>query len=372
MIRGGAPSAFALCFVVCALASGCAAPGDPKPRRPVVPVAVADLTAHQYGNTVSLAFTLPSKSTAREALPERPTIDVYRATLSPGAKPGRQTDWRLVYTIPSEQVDAYLKEEKVEFRDPLAASDSAPTTGRSLAYKVRTREETARESEDSNIVTTRIYSPPEPPHGVRVAVSESALVVNWTETSAPPGATSHLYHVYRGELESHQEIVPEDVAAAKLKTPLELVGSSPATEFRDTGFEFGTPYVYTVRSVAQYGEDFAESADSAPTGVTPRDIFPPATPTGLEIAVIPATSEAPAYVELSWAISPETDLAGYFVYRSDRDDQEGQRVNSEILPSPAFRDMSVVSGKRYYYRVSAVDRAGNESPKSSAAQADVP
>jgi len=42
------------------------------------------------------------------------------------------------------------------------------------------------------------------------------------------------------------------------------------------------------------------------------------------------------------------------------------------LPSPAFRDISVQSGKRYYYRVSALDRAGNESPMSSAVVADVP
>lgn len=372
MIRGRAPSAFALYLVACALAGGCAAPGDPNPRRPVVPVAVTDLTAHQYGNAVSLTFTLPGRSTAREALPERPTINVYRATLAAGAKPEKQTNWRLVYTIPSEQVDAYLKEAKVEFRDPLAASEVALSSGSSFAYKVRTREERARESQDSNIVTTRIYSPPEPPQGVRVTVTESALIVNWAETSAPPGAASHQYHIYRGEFESNQETVPEDVAAAKLKTPLELVGSSPSTEFRDTSFEFGTPYVYTVRSVAQYGDDFAESADSPPAGVTPRDVFPPATPTGLEIAVIPATSGASAYVELSWAISPEADLAGYFVYRSDRDDLEGQQMNSEMLPSPAFRDISVLPGKRYYYRVSAADRSGNESPKSAAVQADVP
>ena len=130
--------------------------------------------------------------------------------------------------------------------------------------------------------------------------------------------------------------------------------------------------MYTVRSVAQFGADSVESADSAPAVVTPRDTFPPATPAGLEIAVLPATPQAPAYVELSWAISTEGDLAGYYVYRSDAEDTPGERVNTEILPSPTFRDISVVPGKRYFYRVSAVDRAGNESPKSSAVQTEVP
>lgn len=370
MSGGAASSAFALCVFAHAVISGCAAPGDPNPRRPVVPIAVSDLAAHQYGNAVSLTFTLPSKSTARETLAEHPTIDVYRVALMPGAKPGKQTVWRLVYTIPSEQADAYLRGEKVEFQDPLAPSDIASSS--SFAYKVRTSEERTHQSQDSNIVTTHIYPAPETPRDVRVAVTESALIVKWAETSAPPGAVSRLYHVYRGELESPQEAVPENVALAKLKTPLELVGISPSTEFGDTHFEFGIPYLYTVRSVAQYGEDFAESADSAPAEVTPQDIFPPATPTGLEVAVIPATLQASAYVELSWAISPETDLAGYFVYRSDEAEQAGQRMNSEILPSPAFRDNSVLPGRVYYYRVSAVDRAGNESPKSPAVQAGVP
>ena len=110
----------------------------------------------------------------------------------------------------------------------------------------------------------------------------------------------------------------------------------------------------------------------APAIVTPRDVFPPATPANIEITIVPATQQAPAYVELSWAISPEGDLAGYSVYRGDAEDGPGERISTEILPSPTFRDISVLPGRRYYYRVSAQDRAGNESPKSSAVLADVP
>ena len=65
-------------------------------------------------------------------------------------------------------------------------------------------------------------------------------------------------------------------------------------------------------------------------------------------------------------------MAGYYVYRSDRDDSNGDRINRELLPSPAFRDDSVIPGGNYFYRVSAVDRAGNESPLSSAVQIEVP
>jgi len=301
-----------------------------------------------------------------------PSIEIYRAILPPGATPDRKTEWRLVYTIPSEQVDSYLKEGHVEFRDPLAAEDLARPAGSSMAYKVRTRAAKARASEDSNVVTERIYPPPAVPRDVRVTVTESALILTWAEAVPPPGASPAGYHLYRGEVEPGQENAPQDISQAKLKTPLQLVGPSSTNDFRDSHFEFGTPYLYTVRSVAQFGSDSVESADSAPVVITPRDVFPPVAPAGLEIAVVPVTPQAPAYVELSWAISPEADLSGYIVYRSDREDAPGERISGETLPSPTFRDMSVLPGRRYFYRVSAVDRAGNESPKSSAVEADTP
>jgi len=36
-----------------------------------------------------------------------------------------------------------------------------------------------------------------------------------------------------------------------------------------------------------------------------------------------------------------------------------------LLPAPVYRDMSVQPGYRYWYSVTAVDRAGNESTPSA-------
>ena len=362
-----AAASFALALLV-----GCAAPGDPTARHPVVPTAVFDLAARQAGSDVVLSFTLPTRSTDREALAESPGIDIYRAALPPGTPPSRKTSWRLIYAVPSERVDSYVQGDSVEFRDPLSPNDLAGAVGFPLTYMVRTREVTTRASDDSNAVTIPIYPPPETPRDVRTTVTESAIVVSWAESAAPPGASLAGYRVYRGEIESGQEPVPQNLSPAKLKSPLELLGSPPSPNFQDTNFEFDNTYLYTVRSVAQFGAEAVESADSAPVSVTPQDIFPPAAPKALEIAIIPATPQAPAYVELSWAISSEADLAGYNVYRSDREDTPGTRRNAETLPSPTFRDISIEPGVRYFYRVSAVDRTGNESPKSSAVQIVVP
>lgn len=372
MIRAGAPKVLALGLFACLLAAGCAAPGEPTARHPVVPAAVTDLAARQSGNAFALTFTLPQRSTDREALAEHPAIEIYRAALAPGAVPDKKTAWRLAYSIPPEQVDAYLKAGQIEFRDVLSPDDFARPAGSAVAYKVRTQEVKARASADSNIVLAKIYPPPEAPQNVRVQVTEPALVVSWSEASVPPGASSQLYRVYRRETGPAGTPPQQNAANAKPQIGPELEGTSPSTEFRDSHFEFGTPYVFIVRSVAQFGSDLVESADSEPVAVTPRDTFPPATPTGLEATGVPATQQAPAYVELSWAISPEGDLAGYNVYRAEGIDSPGERENKDLLPTPTFRDISVAPGRRFYYRVSAVDRAGNESPQSPVVAADVP
>jgi fibronectin type 3 domain-containing protein len=84
------------------------------------------------------------------------------------------------------------------------------------------------------------------------------------------------------------------------------------------------------------------------------------------------TKETPASVELTWTINTEPDLAGYTVYRSENPEMPGQKLNSELLLVPTFRDISLVPGKSYFYRVGAVDQSGNESPLSSPVEAQVP
>jgi fibronectin type III domain protein len=373
MSRAAARVAFVFCVPACALVAGCAAPGEPSPRHPVIPTAITDLAARQTGSAVVLTFSLPHESTDHESLAEAPTIEVYRAALPSGASPGRKTPWRMEYAIPSERVDSYLNADRVEFRDPLTPENLGQTAGSPLTYMVRTRAVRSRASGDSNLFTVRIYPPPGPPRDLHVSVTESAVVLSWSEPVAADTAPKTVgYRVYRTEIEPGEESARQDVSQVKLKSPLAMQGSSSSAEFSDTHSEFGHTYLYTVRAVAQYGADAIESADSSSVVVTPRDTFPPATPVGLEGALIPATPGAPAHVELSWAISSEGDLAGYHVYRSDFDNTPGERINSEVLLSPTFRDTSVLPGKRYLYRVSAVDRAGNESPLSSSIQIEVP
>jgi fibronectin type 3 domain-containing protein len=134
---------------------------------------------------------------------------------------------------------------------------------------------------------------------------------------------------------------------------------------------FDHTYVYLVRSVIQVEGNELESSDSMPVTVTPRDLFPPAAPQGLVAALLPGPAPGTALVDLSWSISLETDLAGYHVYRSEQEGTRGQLVTPDLLPTPAVRDTSVEPGHRYWYTVTAVDRAGNESPPCAPAAVEV-
>jgi fibronectin type 3 domain-containing protein len=107
------------------------------------------------------------------------------------------------------------------------------------------------------------------------------------------------------------------------------------------------------------------SGDSTPVVVAPKDTFAPAAPQGVVAAALAGTTAGAVMVDLSWSISPENDVAGYRVYRSEREGLRGEAVNADPVPTPAFRDTTAQSGHHYWYSVTAIDRAGNESTAST-------
>jgi hypothetical protein len=150
------------------------------------------------------------------------------------------------------------------------------------------------------------------------------------------------------------------------------IGDIPAPPFRDTQINFGNTYTYSARTVAQYEDLQVESADSNLVTLTPQNTFPPDAPQGLVVVFVPAQNGASAYFDLSWSISPDNDIAGYNIYRTEQEGAPGNKLNLQLLLTPAFRDMNGVPGHRYFYTVTAVDRAGNESPASAAASGEMP
>jgi predicted phage tail protein len=151
------------------------------------------------------------------------------------------------------------------------------------------------------------------------------------------------YAVYRSDDPSASPAAP--VNAQMLQQP----------EYEDRNFEFDKTYYYAVSIIANDKEPNAVSFRSKALAVTPRDTFPPGAPGNLQ-AVAEATR-----VILLWTAPPETDIAGYRIYRGEEGLPEGKLLQSELITGLSYRDEQGQPGKRYRYRIVAVDTHGNES-----------
>jgi len=352
-------------FSILLLTAGCGAPGDPVPPSPPVPVAIKDLAARQAGDGVQLSFTLPANSISGEKLPAPPAVEILRGTVkSDGSADAKSL--RVVYTIPGALVEGYRSDGPVRFTDPIAPEETKSHPGGAVTYVVRTRASQKRASADSNAVSLRVFPVPAPITSVEAHVTESAVELTWlvparTAAGEPVPAITG-YRIYRSEIHpSAPASPPQDLPQGKPESRSTPLAFSETNGYRDTSIVFDHTYVYIVRSVIQVAGDDLESSDSQPGTVTPRDTFPPAAPKGLVAALLPGSALGTVLVDLSWSINLETDLAGYRVYRSEQEGRRGQLLTPDLLPTPAVRDTSVEPGNRYWYTVTAVDRAGNES-----------
>jgi hypothetical protein len=357
------------------LTAGCGAPGEPQPPTPPVPQAIADLTAKQAGDGVLLTFTMPGKSTLGERLQQVPTFEVLRGTLRADGTPDPKS-FRVADTVPGALVARYSQRGQVQFIDPISPADSQRRSGQPFVYRVRTLFSAKRPSPDSKDVTLHLYPVAERVSSLDASVTEQGVDLKWpapTRTSGgEPLSGVQGYHVYRGELDpATAGVAANDAQQAKWKSPLLQLGATTTTDYRDSGFDYGKTYAYLVRSVIGSSAGALESSDSPLAIVTPQDIFPPAAPQGIVATIQPGPAPGSVAVELSWSINVESDLAGYRVYRSQQEGTRGALLTPELLPSPAYRDNSVLSGQRYWYTVTAVDRSGNESAPSLAVAVDV-
>lgn len=356
--------------------AGCAAPGEPSERKPPTPEAVKDLAVEQLGDDAILTFTLPKESVDHRELKKPLAINVFRDFQAATGAPNPATTLKptLLLTVPATLVDQYSSGGRVRFADSLKAEDYSQHAGSKATYMVRTAVSWKKPSPDSNPATLAIYPAPEPIKDIKAEVTQSGVTIRWTPpqmTLVGPVPTITGYRIYRAEA-APVAVGAVGTPATKPKGPFRMLVVVNAATFSDATVEFGKLYIYSVRSVVAYPGESLESADSNSVTVLVRDTLPPSTPQGIVIVLVPAAGGSPAYLDLSWAINPETNVVGYNVYRSEQEGAKGTRLNPELLLTPAFRDMNAVPGRPYFYTVTAVDRSGNESALSAAASGGVP
>jgi fibronectin type 3 domain-containing protein len=123
---------------------------------------------------------------------------------------------------------------------------------------------------------------------------------------------------------------------------------------------------YYVRALAWDGVgNVSDETTSAKYVKYELDHTAPAVLTGL------AASVSDYSISLTWEASAAADLAGYNVYRAENVDGHYTRIAAKKVGN-SYVDVAVVTNKVYYYKVSAVDKAGLESLHSSSVNAQLP
>jgi len=78
------------------------------------------------------------------------------------------------------------------------------------------------------------------------------------------------------------------------------------------------------------------------------------------------------FVSLSWTASSSRGVTGYTIYRGTKpNDPSPVRLNSVPVAATSYQDVTVQSGRIYYFTVRAVS-AGGESGPSNEAQVTIP
>ena len=185
-------------------------------------------------------------------------------------------------------------------------------------------------------------TPPAAPSGLTATGGDGSVDLDWADNTEPDLAS---YNMKRSTTAGG----PYTQIASDLTT----------SAYTDSTVTNGTTYYYVVTAVDTSSN---ESAISNEASATPVDTTPPAAPTGL------TATGSDGSVGLDWADNTEPDLASYNVKRSTTAGGPYTQIASGLTTS-AYTDSTVTNGTTYYYVVTAVDTASNESANSNEASA---
>jgi hypothetical protein len=339
---------------------GCGKRGVPLPPRERVEQR-AEITAFQRGNQVVLSWKMPARNAPAGNVQHIASVDVFRLA-EPLNSPLTMTEEEfasrslLIASMPITNADFGLK--TLSYRDTLQFAGQPVR----LRYAVRYVNASGQRAAFSNFFmlepAARVAAAPA---SLSTGVSQDAIVLNWSAPTQNVDGTTPAnivgYNVYRSPTASQAGTLLN-------RTPVN------ATTFADEAFEFGKEYFYFVRAVSVgSGGEPVESLESPIANVRPVDTFAPSAPASVTIAATPTT------ISLFFPPNPETDVAGYRIYRStdpNRPRAEWDQLTRDLQKTNTFIDERVESGRTYYYYITATDRFGNVSAPSEVVNETVP
>ncbi|MCK4337213.1 MAG: fibronectin type III domain-containing protein [Candidatus Aminicenantes bacterium] len=350
-----------LSFVLLTLFS-CGRKGPILPPLIRIPQPIVDLEARQIGEKIFLQWKNSMSYTDDSPLTENREVEIWLFSADkysddakrPPGKDDFDSRAELLKTLGMVHESSDDKEEKdeeeslslpVEFKYKLKEKESF-----TKVYIFSLRIKDGRKiSVFSDVLTFMPEVVSQPPINLRAEVFEDRIELSWdapkTDINQSSRPVFEGYNLYRRS--------EEDKARKRNSTPLKK------NFFEEKSFEFGTGYSFFVRTSYLAGASPFESADSNIVEVKPVDIFPPKAPSAL------ISIAGSKLISLSWESNKENDLAGYRIWRRLEGESDFSLLTSELFLESNFNDTKLEKGRKYEYTLTAVDKNGNESERSS-------
>lgn len=349
------PSLFILCCLF--MLAGCGRKGMPVAPGTIRPTAIKDLSYKITPEGVELAWTVPIRNKDGSPIERIKGFDLFKAEIAVDeACDGCPPQFGQPIEIPFEA--------RPEEARKMYYEDRTLSAGKRYIYEVRTVKGWLNISDPSNRISFAWHIPPSAPSKLTAQPTTDGIYLSWLPPAAwadgSPIDKAISYKIYRTK-------AGED----NWKTINGLIDS---TGFFDLSVKKGNKYSYRVSAVLVYHGTEIEGIQSQEVTVQPRGMTHPNAPEGL-VAVYHTAKEhgkGDTGVELLWQENSEPDLAGYFVYRRDRDGLVS-RLNHIPITISRFTDHTRLSPGIYEYWVTAVDRTEppNESPPSKTASVEI-
>jgi hypothetical protein len=356
--------------------AGCASPGPPLPPSLKLPEVVKDVAATRVGDEVKLRWTTPTQTTDHLSVTGPITAEICREAPVASTPPQR---FAATAQACSPVVHLEVKPGASEAGDVLPATLLAGPP-QLLAYRVQLRNAVGRTAGASAAVFAVSGPAPLAVEGLHGTAVKGGAMLEWKPESSG-SSTGDTVELDRIVVEA-----PTAVAAGREGKSGSPGGSKEAVELLlrvggaagdpggaiDRTARTGESYRYMaqrIRTVEVGGRILeVKSEPSGSVTIAMLDIFPPNPPEGLVASpgfVADGSGAQRPTIDLSWEPGMEAGIAGYRVYRREVDGGAAAvRLNSALVAAPAYRDLSVTAGRRYGYRVTAVDGVGNESKAS--------
>ena len=350
-----------LAILAACLSIGCGAPGAPQPPSLNLPAPVLNLSAVRIGNSVHLAWLMPTRTTDHVTLQHPVKVQVCRALEN-----GPCANLASLLLAPGKE-GAYTDE---------LPADLTQGSDRLLRYEVVLNNHAGKSAGPSNIAYSAAGVGPPAVTGLTGQVRGDGVLLSWQPAAEPERSLS--YRIERLQLTGpasndapKSPLAPAVPAAAQTLVVRGKDGQDPGHAI-DTSALFNQRYRYVLERVATLavsGQSVeVQGLPSDAVVVATTDVFPPAVPQGL-VAVADAAAGA---IDLSWSPDSDSDLAAYHVYRRDtHGDVPAQRIAS-VGVETSYRDAGVQPEHTYAYSVSAVDQSGNESKRSPEVEETLP